>query len=103
MEPTGVQNAFSETAESQMVTGSARLKSFSMAVDDATSTDTSVRFRNGTTVSDEILLEVSGNLSSAYTNNMWVVIPGNGIRFDSGIFVDMEGAVSSVSIMFQGE
>jgi len=102
MESTGVQNAFSSTVESQMVTGPARLKSFYFSLDDISSTDTGLRFRNGTTVSGEILLEVPGTVSSAYTNYSWYLIPGNGIRFDTGIFVEMDGGVSDVSIIYQG-
>ena len=103
MQQTGVQNVKVSSDAAQMVNGRTRLKGFILSGGSTSSTFGNVKFYNGTGTGDPLGLEVNLGPWSIYQGNTLVNIPGNGILFDSGIYlVKTASVVLCVSIIFQG-
>ena len=80
-------------ADAQLVSGPARLKSVYLVA--GTGATNHCVFHNGTSASDPVLLE----LDTAHGGVVDVMIPGTGILFDSGIYVDT-GDAQTVTIFY---
>ena len=81
------------SAYGQMVTGPARLKGVYMVAN--ASAANHVKFHNGTSGSDPVLLE----LDTAHATVAELTVPGTGVLFDSGIYVDT-GDAGTVTIFY---
>ena len=105
MQPTGVQNVKKGTTAVdavRMVNGRTRLKGYILS-GEGTTNNGYAKFYNGTGNGDPLLLEAFLGAYSYLQGNALVNIPGNGILFDSGIYVEMTAdVVLCVSIIFQG-
>ena len=109
MQPTDVYSvtAGSDTAasafEGQAVNGRVRLKAIYFAGANAFNTAAIfLELRDGTAVTDTVLLKLAcSSGSSAYASG-FLRIPGNGILFANGIYLDAEAAVGPVTMVVQG-
>ncbi len=108
MQPTDVYAVSVGTStaafEIQGVDGRARLKGVYVTGISAVS-DTSggkIELRNGTAVSDEVLFTFQNPICSQITGGHFIKFPGNGILFDSGIFVDAELDAGPITLLYQG-
>ena len=81
------------SADGQMVSGPARLKGVYMVA--ASSAANHVKFHNGTSASDPVLVE----LDTAHATVAELTVPGTGVFFDSGIYVDT-GDAATVTIFY---
>tara|TARA_R110002020_G_scaffold297733_1_gene513498 strand:+ start:830 stop:1168 length:339 start_codon:yes stop_codon:yes gene_type:complete len=90
--------------ESQAVNGRSRLKGIYVCggVDTTGTSGGKVQLRDGTTNTDTARFEFQCPRGSTVTGGFFIKIPGNGILFESGIFVDAEAAVNPVTLVFQG-
>lgn len=80
-------------ADAQLVGGPARLKGVYLVAGSGAANH--CKFHNGTSASDPVLLE----LDTAHAGFADVLIPGTGILFDSGIYVDT-GDAQTVTIFY---
>jgi len=109
MQPTDVYSvtAGSDTAanafEGQAVNGRARLKSIyfggSAGVNNAAAL---FELRDGTAVTDTVLLKLACSGGSEVYAAGFFRIPGNGILFANGIYLDAEAEVGPVTMVVQG-
>lgn len=81
------------SADGQMVSGPARLKGVYMVA--ASSAANHVKFHNGTSASDPVLVE----LDTAHATVAELTVPGTGVFFDGGIYVDT-GDAATVTIFY---
>ena len=102
MQPTGVQNVKVSSDAAQMVDGRTRLKGYILSGGSTSAADGNVKFYNGDSALDPLGLEVNMGSYVTYQGNTLVNIPGNGILFDSGIFVDLEDNVGPLTLLVQG-
>ena len=102
MQPTGVQNVKVSSDAAQMVDGRTRLKGYILSGGSTSAADGNVKFYNGDSALDPLGLEINMGSYVSYHGNTLVNIPGNGILFDSGIYLVKSTIVLCVSIIFQG-
>ena len=107
---TDVQCAFHNFGEVArtvvMVTGAAALKSIHVLAD-AGQNPLVVLYDTSTTggigASTEVTTFFAGIQSANVSNGMWFRIPGNGLRFNDGIVIDVTTTtLQSVALLYQG-
>ena len=101
MQPTDVKSA-TRTSDGQIVSGRARLKGFDLASSVVTSTANSVILYNGTSVSDPFVMQFDIPGYAQYGSRWAFNIPGNGLMFTDGIYVDMGASVNRFTVIYQG-
>ena len=82
------------TSDAAMVTYRTRIKGAYVAVSSA-GTDPVIFYDNTAAASGTVLLKVGANANGCHT----VVIPGEGIRADNGVFCDT-GSAAAVTIFY---
>ena len=108
MEPTGIQSVKKGDTGNhsmQMVDGRTRLKAVIVCADSHNDNSTKITLYNGTDDTYPEGLEWNVSFYSVYGGSQLMQIPGNGILFDSGIFLSKEYSVTgvvSVTALFQG-
>ena len=89
--------AVTKTADASAVVGRSRLKGIYFT---NTATASSFTLRNGTTGSDTALITIT---TPAVAGAQDLLLPEDGMLFDSGIYVDVNDAnVTSVTLLFEG-
>ena len=89
--------AVTKTADGQAISGRTRVQGVYYT---CTATASSFDLRNGTGNTDTSLLSIN---SPAAAGAYDLIIPDDGILFDSGVYVDVaDGNVESVTVLFVG-
>ena len=89
--------AVTKTADGQAITGRTRIQGVYYT---CTANSSSFDLRNGTGNTDTSLISVN---SPAAAGAYSILIPDNGVLFDSGVYVDVaDGNVESVTVFYVG-
>ena len=104
MEPTSVVCSYTTGTSKQLAVGRSRLKE--VFIEGALSGDALryTRFYDGTAISaDQLKLEIYFGSYYRAENGNAIVIPGNGMLFENGIFMSFDTLdIDSVTILFNG-
>lgn len=90
--------AVTKTADASAVIGRTRLQGIYFTF--SSSAGSVVVLKNGTTSSGTALLTLNATPSTAGSQD--IIIPNDGIVFPNGIFIDIAGGITSVTLFFCG-
>jgi hypothetical protein len=90
--------AVTKTADAAAVSGRTRLQGIYFTF--SSSAGSVVVLKNGTTSSGATYLSLNATPSTAGSQD--IIIPNDGILFENGIYVDIAGGITSVTLFFVG-